>query len=117
MQKHKGFTHIIKATGYSIQGFKQALGETAFQHELIMVAVLIPLAFLLGDNGVEWALMIGSALLVLVVELLNSAIEAVVDRIGTDYHALSGKAKDLGSAAVTMTLLIMALIWLLIIML
>ncbi|KGQ70554.1 diacylglycerol kinase [Chelonobacter oris] len=115
MQKHKGFTHIIKATGYSIKGYRQAITETAFQHELMMAAVLIPLAFFLGDNGVEWTLMIGSVLIVLLVELLNSAIEAVVDRVGTEYHELSGRAKDLGSAAVTTALLIMTLIWLLLI--
>ena len=76
-----------------------------------MAAVLIPLAFFLGENGVEWALMIGSALMVLVVELLNSAIESVVDRVGTEYHELSGRAKDLGSAAVTGALIVMAIVW------
>jgi diacylglycerol kinase (ATP) len=111
MQKHTGLKHLIKATGYSIKGFKQAVTETAFQHELLMAAVLIPLAFFLGENGVEWALMIGSALMVLVVELLNSAIESVVDRVGTEYHELSGRAKDLGSAAVTGALIVMAIVW------
>ena len=76
-----------------------------------MAAVLIPLAFFLGENGVEWALMIGSALMVLVVELLNSAIESVVDHVGTEYHELSGRAKDLGSAAVTGALIVMAIVW------
>ena len=111
MQKHTGLKQLIKATGYSIKGFKQAVTETAFQHELLMAAVLIPLAFFLGENGVEWALMIGSALMVLVVELLNSAIESVVDRVGTEYHELSGRAKDLGSAAVTGALIVMAIVW------
>ncbi|KAE9529043.1 diacylglycerol kinase [Testudinibacter aquarius] len=115
MQKHKGFTHLVKATGYSIKGLKQAVTETAFQHELMMAAVLIPLACWLGENGVERALMIGSVLMVLVVELLNSAIESVVDRVGMEYHELSGRAKDLGSAAVTMALAIMAITWLLLI--
>lgn len=115
MQKHKGFTHLIKATGYSIKGLKQAVTETAFQHELIMAAVLIPAAFWLGESAVEWALMIGSVLLVLTVELLNSAIESVVDRVGMEYHELSGRAKDLGSAAVTMALAIMCVTWLLLI--
>lgn len=115
MQKHKGFTHFIKAIGYSIQGFKQASKETAFQHELFIAVILIPSAFWLGKSAVEWVLMIGSILLVLAIELLNSAIEAVVDRIGTEYHELSGKAKDLGSAAVFIALLIMVLTWLLLI--
>jgi len=85
--------------------------ETAFRHELFCCLFMIPLALWLGDDAVEKALMIGSVLLVLVIELLNSAIEAVVDRIGTERHELSGRAKDQGSAAVFVALVIVAITW------
>ncbi|WP_040976804.1 diacylglycerol kinase [Necropsobacter massiliensis] len=112
MQKTTGLTHLIKSTGYSLKGLKSAVKyETAFRHELLLAIVLIPLAFWLGRDHIEIALMVGSVLMVLVVELLNSALEAVVDRIGTEYHELSGRAKDLGSAAVFVALTLMVIVW------
>lgn len=116
MQKHRGFTHIIKATGYSLQGLKWALQETAFRHELILAIILLPLACWLGESKIEIILMVSSVLLILVVELLNSAIEAVVDRISTEHHPLAGRAKDMGSAAVFLTMIICALVWLVILL-
>ena len=99
--KTTGLEHLIKSTGYSLKGLKSAVKyETAFRHELFLGIFLVPLAFLLGDGKFEIALMIGSYLLVLVAELLNSSVECVVDRVGKEHHELSGRAKDQGSAAV-----------------
>lgn len=114
MQKQRGLTHLIKATGYSLKGLKWAWAETAFRHELLLCAILLPLAYWLGESKIEIALLIGSVLLILVAELLNSAIEATVDRISQEHHPLSGRAKDLGSAAVFVCMIICALVWLLI---
>ncbi|MFZ7257073.1 diacylglycerol kinase [Avibacterium avium] len=112
MEKTTGLTHLIKSTGYSLKGLKSAFkNEAAFRHEVFLACILIPLAFFLADDKIELILMIGSVLLVLAVELLNSAVEAVVDRIGTEHHELSGRAKDQGSAAVFVTLIIVALTW------
>lgn len=111
MQKHRGLTHIIKATGYSLQGLKWALKETAFRHELLLCLIGIPLACWLADTPIEMALMIGSLLLILVAELLNSAIESVVDLVSPNYHPLAGRAKDLGSASVFICMLICLLVW------
>ncbi len=111
MQQTKGLTHLINSTRYSIKGLKAALTETAFRQELILTAILVPLALWLGKNKIECILLICSVLLVLVVELLNTGIEAVVNRIGTEYHELSGRAKDLGSAAVFVALVILFVTW------
>ncbi|RIY32806.1 diacylglycerol kinase [Psittacicella melopsittaci] len=112
MEKHTGFKHFIKAFGYSLQGFKSAFkSEAAFRQEFILALVLIPLGLWLGETGGEKALLVASVLLLLLIELLNSAIEAVVDRIGTEYHELAGKAKDLGSAAVFIAVLILLSVW------
>ena len=109
MDKTTGLTHLIKSTQYSMKGLKSAVKyETAFRHELFCCIFMIPLALWLGEGAIEKALMIGSVLLVLVVELLNSAIEAVVDRIGNE---LSGRAKDQGSAAVFVALVIVVVTW------
>lgn len=108
----KGIDRIFWATYYSWRGFLSAVKyEAAFRQELIMVVIMLPFAFWLGDGAVEHFLLIGSGLLVLIVELLNSAIEAVVDRIGTERHRLSGQAKDMGSAAVFLSLVLMAVCW------
>ncbi|OOZ37219.1 diacylglycerol kinase [Solemya elarraichensis gill symbiont] len=105
-----GLTRIIKATGYSIKGIKAAYKhEAAFRQEVAASLALIPLALYLGETGVERALLLGSWLLVPLVELINSSIEAVVDRIGSEHHKLSGRAKDIGSASVAL-----AIIWALI---
>lgn len=115
---HKGATgpqRIINATRYSLDGLRQALRhETAFQQELLATIVLAPLALWLGENGVERAIMIASLMLVLIVELINSAIEATQDRISLDRHPLAKHAKDFGSAAVMLALANAALVWLLI---
>ena len=103
---------IVRAARHSYKGLRSAaLGEAAFRQELILAAVLTPLAVWLGENGVERALMVGVVLLVLIVELVNSAIEAVVDRVGTELHDLSGRAKDLGSAAVFISLIAVPIVW------
>lgn len=110
-----GFTRIIKAAGYSWAGLKAAFKhEAAFRQELALCLVMVPLGFWLAQTGVERALLIGSLLLVLIVELLNSAIEAVVDRFGGEQHELSGRAKDIGSAAVFIALLNVAIVWVLV---
>ncbi len=109
---NRGLTRIIKAAGYSWQGFRAAYRyEAAFRQELALLLLLVPLALWLGESGVEYALLIGSCLLVLIVELLNSAVEAVVDRFGGELHELSGRAKDIASAAVSVALLNVVLVW------
>ncbi|MBF0444729.1 MAG: diacylglycerol kinase [Magnetococcales bacterium] len=110
--KLDGATHFVKAFFWSIAGFKAAWKyEAAFRQEVIALVVLVPLGFWLGDGAVEQALLVTSLLFVLVVELLNSAMEAVVDRISLEHHILSGRAKDLGSAAVFVALTMAGLIW------
>lgn len=114
----KGITdvrRIVDATRYSLAGLAAAIRhEAAFRQELVLAAVFVPLGLVLGADGVERALLAGSVLLVLVVELLNSAIEAIVDRIGSERHELAGRAKDLGSAAVMLAIAAAAAVWLLV---
>ncbi len=103
---------IVRATKHSFAGLRNAVvGEAAFQLELVLAIFLTPVAIWLGNNGVERALMIGVLLLVLIVELLNSAVETTVDRVGMEFHDLSGKAKDLGSAAVFISLIAVPVVW------
>lgn len=107
-----GVTRIIDAAGYSLKGLRFAWrNEAAFRQECAATLLLVPLAFWIGGNAMQTALLIGSCLLVLVVELLNTAVEAVVDRIGDEYHLLAGSAKDLGSAAVLVSLVQAAVVW------
>jgi diacylglycerol kinase (ATP) len=107
-----GFRRLVNATFFSIAGLRAAWrNEAAFRQECALAAVLTPAAFWVGQTAVERSLLIGTCWLVLVVELLNSAVEAVVDRVGTDHHKLSGRAKDLGSAAVFVSLALTALVW------
>ncbi|MBL8505646.1 diacylglycerol kinase [Methylobacillus glycogenes] len=107
-----GLRRLINAFGYSVDGIKAAYrNEDAFRQEVLMAAVLIPLALYLGDDAIARALMIGSVLLVIIVELLNSAIEATVDRISLENHQLAKRAKDIGSAAVLIALINMAVVW------
>lgn len=114
-EKKTGLRRIINAAGYSMLGLRSAWrSEAAFRQEVLLAAVLLPLAVVLGKNGMERALLISVCLLVVVVELLNSAIEAVVDRIGTEHHPLAGAAKDLGSAAVFVSLVLVVLVWVLV---
>ena len=110
-----GFTRIIKAGQYSWQGLCAAYKhEEAFRQELWASLVLIPVGFWLGQNGVEKALLVGTVLLLLLVEILNSSIEAVVDRIGQEHHELAGRAKDMGSAAVAIAIVLIIVVWILI---
>ncbi len=108
----KGIARIVDAAGYSWKGLCAAYThEAAFRQELFLLLVLAPIAIWLGEDGSDYALLIGVLLLVLIVELLNSAIEAVVDRIGPEHHELAGRAKDIGSAAVFVALTNAALTW------
>lgn len=107
-----GITRIINATGYSMKGLKSAwINEAAFRQELMLILLLMPLAFWIGDTLNQILLLIVISWLVVIVEILNSAIEAVVDRVGSEHHELSGRAKDLGSAAVFIALALNALVW------
>ena len=113
--KPTGLTRLFRAFGNSLKGFTGAFREeAAFRQELGLAVVVIPLGIWLGRNGIERVLLIAPMFLVLVVELLNSAIEATVDRIGLERHKLSGLAKDIGSAAVLLSLLLLAVVWILI---
>jgi diacylglycerol kinase (ATP) len=111
-----GLRHLLNATNYSWAGLKAAWrNEEAFRQESLLFFCLTPVALWLGNSGVERALLIGSLLLVFITELLNAGIEATVDRIGSERHELSKRAKDLGSAAVFIALINAAVVWLLII--
>lgn len=103
---------MYKATIYSIQGLKAAFkNEFAFRLEIYLSVFLIPIGLWLGENGMERAMLVGSLLLVMIIELLNSGIEAIVDRFGGELHELSGLAKDVGSAAVLLSLVNVIAIW------
>lgn len=109
---YTGIKRVIKATEYSYQGIVAAWkNEAAFRQEAVLCLLLIPLAYYLGDSALKIMLLVGSLLIVLIVELLNSSIEAIVDRVGTDHHELSGRAKDMGSAAVFISLLLVFITW------
>ena len=111
-QPMRSIMRVIYATRWSIKGFRSTLKtEEAFRQELLLLIILAPLAIYLGDNGIERTLLIGSVLIVLIVELLNSAVESAIDRIGDEHHKLSGKAKDQGSAAVFVALVLAAMTW------
>ncbi|MCL1140803.1 diacylglycerol kinase [Shewanella pneumatophori] len=112
---NQGIKRVIRATGFSVQGLKSAWkNEAAFRQELVLAAIMLPVAFLVDATIVERILLIFGLFLVLIVELINSAIEAVVDRISDEHHPLSGQAKDIASAAVFMSLAFCALTWALI---
>lgn len=107
-----GLRRLFNAFGYSIEGLKAAYkNEDAFRQEVKLAIVLIPLAIYLGEGGMERAFMIASVLLVIIVELLNSSIEATVDRISLENHLLAKRAKDIGSAAVLLSLVNLAVVW------
>ena len=107
-----GIRRIIRAMGFSSQGLAAAWKhEAAFRQEIVLLVILVPAAFWLGQTVLLQALLIGVCLLVLIVELFNSAIEAAIDRHGEEQHELSGRAKDMGSAAVLISLLIVLLTW------
>jgi diacylglycerol kinase (ATP) len=108
-----GVARLFDAAGYSIKGIRAAWrNEAAFRQEVALCAVLLPLSFLVARSIEQWLLLSMPLFLLLVVELLNTAIENVVDRIGDELHDLSGKAKDMGSAAVLVCLLMLAVAWL-----
>ncbi|WP_127958658.1 diacylglycerol kinase [Serratia microhaemolytica] len=112
VNKTKGLMRIVKASGYSYQGLLAAWRyEAAFRQELLMAVLAVLLAFWLDVDSVTRILLIGSVWLVVVVEMINCAIEAVVDRIGTEQHELSGRAKDMGSAAVLLTIVLALVVW------
>ena len=112
MNKNTGFKRVLLATGYSIKGIKSAFKhEAAFRQESILAAIFIPLTFFLDVSQVERILLIIPFVLVMILEIINSAIEAVVDRISYEQHKLAGRAKDMGSAAVFIALILTAYIW------
>jgi diacylglycerol kinase (ATP) len=107
-----GLARILHATGYSLAGLRAAYtGESAFRQETWLLIIATPLAFWLGQGWVQTALLLGSLMLVLIVELLNSGIEAAIDRVSFELHDLSKRAKDLASAAVLLSLVLSAGIW------
>lgn len=109
---NSGLKRNIKAIGYSIHGLKAAWKyEAAFRQEVILLAILTPIIVLVDVLLIEKVMMISGLLLILVVELINSAIEAIVDRVGVEHHELSGRAKDLGSAAVMVTIFLNLVLW------
>ncbi|OGU41934.1 MAG: diacylglycerol kinase [Hydrogenophilales bacterium RIFOXYA1_FULL_63_33] len=112
-----GLRRVLNATGYSWAGLSAAFRhEDAFRQEVFLALLLIPLALYLGETGISRALMIGAVLLVLVVELLNSALEAAVDRISLEHHQLIKRAKDMGSAAVMIALANVVVVWALVLL-
>ncbi len=112
-QKHRtGLNRWLHATGYSMAGLRAGWHETAFRQEVLSAVGLVPAAFWLGRSWTEVALLAGSVLIVMIVELLNTSIETAIDRIGQDWHDLSKRAKDMGSAAVFLSLLLCGGIWL-----
>jgi diacylglycerol kinase (ATP) len=110
-KNRKGLNRVWHAAGYSIAGLRAGWHETAFRQEAIASIVLIPAAFWLGRNWVETVLLAGTVILVMIVELLNTGIETAIDRIGPEWHNLSKRAKDMGSAAVLLSLLLCAGTW------
>lgn len=111
-----GLSRLLPALRYSLQGLKAAFqNEAAFRQEILLAVILLPLACWLGSEATERILLIGSVLLILIVELLNSGIEAVVDLVSPEWHALAKRAKDMGSAAVLIALILCAITWLLIV--
>lgn len=108
-----GLGRIIKASKCSWLGFKAAFTyESAFRQELLLAVILVPISFFIAQDTFQFTMLNGVLLIVLMIEILNSAIEAIVDRIGFEHHELSGRAKDLGSAAVFLALMLCLLVWL-----
>ena len=109
----KGLNRVWHALGYSVAGLRAGWHETAFRQEAIASIILLPAAFWLGRNWVESVLLAGTVILVMIVELLNTGIETAIDRIGPEWHDLSKRAKDMGSAAVLLSILLCASTWIL----
>jgi diacylglycerol kinase (ATP) len=110
--KRTGLSRVLHAFTYSIDGLKTGWGEPAFRQEALLAIPLVPLAFVIGANWMETAMLIAVVVFVMVTELLNTAVEAAIDRIGPEWHAISKRAKDLGSAAVMLSLLLCGGVWL-----
>ncbi|MCB1531105.1 MAG: diacylglycerol kinase [Rhodospirillales bacterium] len=111
-EKQKGVTRLAKALTHSINGFKACFRtEEAFRQEVALAALLLPAGLWLGENGLEKSLLAGSVFIVLIVEMLNTAVERAIDRISLDHHPLSGEAKDMGSSAVLLSLILMGAVW------
>ena len=110
-KQRTGLNRVWHAFGYSLQGLKAAWFEKAFRQEAVAAFFLIPAAFWVGHTWIETALLSGTILLLMVVELLNTGIESAIDRIGPEWHALAKRAKDMGSAAVLLTLLLCIGVW------
>jgi diacylglycerol kinase (ATP) len=114
-EKLQGMGRMLRAFGSSAKGLLGAFREEqAFRQELLFACIALPLGVWLGHSGVERALLVAPVLLILIVELLNSAIEATVDRIGLERHELAGLAKDIGSAAVLLSIILLGVVWLLV---
>ena len=111
-KNRKGLTRLWHATGYSIAGLRAGWNETAFRQEALASMLLMPTAFWLGRNWIEIVLLAGTVMLIMIIELLNTGIETAIDRIGPEWHDLSKRAKDMGSAAVLLSLLLCAATWL-----
>jgi diacylglycerol kinase (ATP) len=111
-KQRRGLNRVIHALGYSLQGLQAAMHETAFKQEAYLAYALIPLSFFLGNNWVEISLLSGSVIFVLTVELLNTGLESAIDRVGPQWHDLSKRCKDLGSAAVLLSIVLCMGIWL-----
>lgn len=109
--KRKGISRVFHAIGYSLAGLHAGWREPAFRQEVVAATVLLPSAFWVGRSWVEIALLCASVVLVMVVELLNTAVEAAIDRMGSEWHELSKRAKDMGSAAVFLSMLLCSGIW------
>ena len=111
-KQRRGLNRVIHALGYSLQGLKAGMFEPAFRQEAFLAAFLLPLSFFVGRNWVEISLLSGSVIFVLIVELLNTGLESAIDRVGPQWHDLSKRCKDLGSAAVLLSILLCMGIWL-----
>jgi len=111
-KERKGLSRVWHATGYSVAGLRAGWGEIAFRQEVLAAMVLLPLSFWLGSNWIETALLAGSVIALMVVQLLNTAVETAIDRVGPEWHDLSKRAKDMGSAAVLLSLIFCACVWL-----
>lgn len=111
-KQRRGLNRVIHAFGYSLQGLKAAMYEPAFKQEAYLAFALIPLSFFVGSNWVEISILSGTVIFVLTVELLNTGLESAIDRVGPQWHDLSKRCKDLGSAAVLLSILLCMGIWL-----
>lgn len=111
-KQRRGLNRVIHALGYSMQGLQAAMHEPAFRQEAYLAFVLIPLSFYVGNNWIEISLLSGSVIFVLTVELLNTGLESAIDRVGPQWHDLSKRCKDLGSAAVLLSIVLWMGVWL-----